>query len=141
MSKRASFNEGEQTRKRIRLIDGNCQPEPLADAGAWELLEKYLTTDMTYPQLEEEFSSYLGDRYVFDDWKDARDALFSGDGDDSIALANLRALKASHIPLLSSSPWTDGPLLSTPVEQRRPPKSRIDRLSSTRIQRSGRRPK
>lgn len=103
-------------------IIGNCQPEPLADAGAWELLEKYLTTDMTYPQLEEEFSSYLGDRYVFDDWKDARDALFSGDGDDSIALANLRALKASHIPLLSSSPWTDGPLLSTPVEQRRPPK-------------------
>jgi hypothetical protein len=102
---------------------GDCQPAPLADAGAWEILEKYLTTDMTYPQLEEAFSAYLGDRYIFDDWKDARDALFSGDGDNSIALANLRTLKTSHIPLPSSPPRTDGPLSSTPIEQwRRPPK-------------------
>ncbi|KAG1762160.1 hypothetical protein EV702DRAFT_1052638 [Suillus placidus] len=130
MSKCASSNEAEleHTQKHIQLIDRNCRPAPLADAGAWELLEKYLTTDMTYPQLEEEFSSYLGDRYIFNDWKDARDALFSSDGNDSIALANLRALKTSHIPLLSSSPRTDGPSLSTPVEWCRPPKSMMNHL-------------
>ncbi|KAG1865675.1 hypothetical protein C8R48DRAFT_772675 [Suillus tomentosus] len=143
MSKRTSLNDGEHTRKRTRIDDGDCQPAPLADAGAWEILEKYLATDMTYPQLEEAFSAYLGDRYIFDDWKDARDALFSGDGDNSIALANLRALKTSHIPLPSSPPRTDGPLSSTPIEQwRRPPKlTEVDRLSSTCVQRSGRRPK
>ncbi|KAG1809890.1 uncharacterized protein HD556DRAFT_1302308 [Suillus plorans] len=95
-------------------------PAPLADGGTWEILEKYLTMDMTYPQLEEAFSAYLGDRYIFDDWKDARDVLFSGDGDDgdnSITLANLRASKTSHIPLPLSPPRTDGPLSSTPIEQ------------------------
>jgi hypothetical protein len=53
--------------------------------------------------MEEAFSSYLGDRYCSEDWKDARDALFSGDGDDSIALANLLALRATHV-LQSSGP-------------------------------------
>jgi hypothetical protein len=53
--------------------------------------------------MEEAFSSYLGDRYCSEDWKDARDALFSSDGDDSIALANLLALRATHV-LQSSGP-------------------------------------
>jgi hypothetical protein len=69
--------------------------------------------------MEEAFSSYLGDRYIADDWKDARDALFSGDGDDSIALANLHALKARHIPLPSSSSRMNGHLSSTPVQRTR----------------------
>jgi hypothetical protein len=73
------------------------------DEGAWRILEQFLSTDMTYPDMEEAFSSYLGDRYCLEDWKDARDALFSGDGDDSIALANLLALRATHI-LQSSGP-------------------------------------
>lgn len=54
-------------------------------------------TDATYPQTEEAFVSYLGDRYSAEDWKDALATLFSGDGDDMIALANLCALKAVYI--------------------------------------------
>jgi hypothetical protein len=102
-------------------LAGNCRtaPSPLADQGAWSILEQFLTTDMTYPQMEESFSSYLGDRYVADGWKDARDALFSGDGDDSIALANLCALKARHMPLPSSSSRMNGQPSSTPVQRSR----------------------
>lgn len=61
---------------------------------------------MTYPQMEEDFLSYLGDRYCADDWKDARDALFSADdlNDDATPLANLQALYAKHITPQSSSP-------------------------------------
>lgn len=35
-------------------------PSPLTDSGTWDILEQYLTTDMTYPQMEEAFSAYLG---------------------------------------------------------------------------------
>jgi hypothetical protein len=61
---------------------------------------------MTYPQMEEEFSSYLSDRYCVDDWKDARDALFSADNlnDHATPLANLQALYAKYIAHQSSSP-------------------------------------
>jgi hypothetical protein len=77
-------------------------PSPKADEGAWLILENFLVTDATYPQTEEAFVSYLGDRYSAEDWKDALAALFSGDGDDGIALANLRALKAIYIPQVST---------------------------------------
>ncbi|KAG1879005.1 uncharacterized protein F5891DRAFT_1204399 [Suillus fuscotomentosus] len=58
---------------------------------------------MTYSQMEEALLSYLGDRYSADDWKEAQDALFSGDSNDSIALGNLCAVKAKHLPQASSS--------------------------------------
>lgn len=79
---------------------GNCRtaPSPREDVNAWRILERFLTTDITYPQTEDAFLSYLGDRYTPDDWKDARAALFSGDGDDALALSNLRALMAANIP-------------------------------------------
>ncbi|KAG0698733.1 hypothetical protein DFH29DRAFT_1002583 [Suillus ampliporus] len=114
---------------------GNWQaaPLPLADEGAWRILEQFLTTDVTYPQMEEAFSVYLGGRYIADDWKDARDALFSGDGDDSIALANLYTLKARHMPLPSHLSRVDGRLSSTPIQHLcKCPKLRTD--SSTRVQ-------
>jgi hypothetical protein len=59
---------------------------------------------MTYTQMEEALLSHLGDRYSPNDWKESRDALFSGDGDDQLALANLRAVKAKHIQPASSAP-------------------------------------
>ncbi|KAG1739739.1 hypothetical protein EDB19DRAFT_1828733 [Suillus lakei] len=92
-------------------------PSPLVDEGAWQILFQYLTTEMTYPQMEEEFLSYLSDRYCADDWKDTRDALFSADdlNDDATPLANLQALYAKHCvpvaPLLSD---TAGPLENSP---------------------------
>lgn len=92
-------------------------PSPLTDSGTWDILEQYLTTDMTYPQIEEAFSVYLGNRYIANDWKDARDALFSGDGCDSIALTNLCALRARHILLPSSSSRLDSCLSTTSAQR------------------------
>jgi hypothetical protein len=87
-----------------RIIGNQTIPTtPLADKHASAILEQFLTTDMMYPQMEDALLSYLGDQYSADDWKESRDALFSGDGDDKLALANLRAVKAKHIhPALSA---------------------------------------
>jgi hypothetical protein len=73
---------------------------------------------MTYPQMEVTFLSYLSNRYSEDDWKESRDALFSGDGDDMVALDNLRIVKAKHIPLAlpaHTSPVIDRQLSMAPV--------------------------
>jgi hypothetical protein len=77
-------------------------PSPLKDPAAWEILERYLTTDQTYGQMEDDFHAYLGDRHRLADWNDARLALFSGDGDDQLSLSNLLALKRKHISEQSS---------------------------------------
>jgi hypothetical protein len=93
---------------------------PLEDESAWRILFQYLTTEMTYPQMEEEFISYLGDRYCANDWKDARDTLFSADdlNDNATPLANLQALYVKHVPQASSllnmaSPPEDSLVVST----------------------------
>ncbi|KAG0703962.1 hypothetical protein DFH29DRAFT_874067 [Suillus ampliporus] len=52
-------------------------PSALMDNRAWEIMEQYLTTTMTYPEMEDAFSMYLGDRYSPDDWAEARATLFS----------------------------------------------------------------
>ncbi|KAG0691716.1 hypothetical protein DFH29DRAFT_883868 [Suillus ampliporus] len=102
--------------------NGRTAPSPLADQGAWCILEQFLTTDMTYPQMDEAFSSYLGDRYVADDWKDARNA-------------KPLHLKARHMPLPPSSSRMNGHLSSTPVQRsHQRPKSRTN--SSTHIKQS-----
>ncbi|KAG0698589.1 hypothetical protein DFH29DRAFT_1002676 [Suillus ampliporus] len=118
MSKHAASSDDERAPKHIRCEeeDSWVTSSPLVDEGAWRILEQFLTTDMTFPEMEDAFSSYLGDQYSADDWKDARDVLFSGDGDDSVALANLHVLKARHILHMSSDssdiphPATDSPL-------------------------------
>ncbi|KAG2744346.1 hypothetical protein P692DRAFT_20745736 [Suillus brevipes Sb2] len=98
MSKRVASNDDAPTAKRLRIDEGQYRTAPLADEGAWRILEDYLTTSMTYPQMEEAFRSYLGVRYSEDEWKEAQHALFSGDGDDDVALENLRVVKAKHMP-------------------------------------------
>ncbi|KAG1729540.1 hypothetical protein EDD22DRAFT_853119 [Suillus occidentalis] len=108
MAKCAASIDDQRAPKRARITEGTypsprlVAPSPKADEGAWRILETFLTTDATYPQTEEAFMSYLGDRYSAEDWKDALAALFSGDGNDSIALANLRALKAIHVSQAST---------------------------------------
>jgi hypothetical protein len=80
---------------------------------------------MTYAQMEEALSSYLGNQYSADDWKESRDALFSGDGDDDLALRNLRAVKAKHIPSASASSDSsvaDGPSSARVQSSRKPAK-------------------
>ncbi|KAG2107664.1 uncharacterized protein F5147DRAFT_774111 [Suillus discolor] len=102
MSKRAASNDDAPTPKCIKINDRN-QTAPLADKHAWAILEQFLTTDMTYTQMEEALSLYLGNRYSVDDWKESQDALFFGDSDDNLALRNLHAVKAKHIHSVSAS--------------------------------------
>ncbi|KAG2364694.1 hypothetical protein BDR07DRAFT_1482164 [Suillus spraguei] len=107
MSKRTVLNDDAPTAKHIRIDEGSqCQSwtAPLADERAWRILEEFLTTDMTYPLMEEAFLSYLGNQYSEDDWKESHNALFSGDGDDKVALENLWVVKAKHMPLASCAP-------------------------------------
>jgi hypothetical protein len=47
------------------------QTAPLNDEHAWRIMEDFLTTDMTYPKMEEVFLSYLGDQYADGKWKEA----------------------------------------------------------------------
>ncbi|KAG2739763.1 hypothetical protein P692DRAFT_20881415 [Suillus brevipes Sb2] len=136
MSKRAASesHDDEPTSKCIRNHEGTRAPSPLADHGAWCILEQYLTTDMTYPQMEAAFASYLGNRYDADDWKEARDALFSGDDDNCLALANLLALKARHIPQGASSTSTVVTLRKDSAISTAAPKAAV-RLKSARVRR------
>ncbi|KAG1889783.1 uncharacterized protein F5891DRAFT_1198371 [Suillus fuscotomentosus] len=90
MAKHAASTDNQCAPKRVRINEGTClaASSPKADEGAWRILETFLMTDTTYPQTEEAFVSYLGDRYSAEDWKDALAALFSGDGDDMIVPFN-----------------------------------------------------
>lgn len=104
--------------------DTDNQSSPaLCDKQAWGILQQFLTTNMTMPDMDNALASYLGDRYFADDWVEPRRALFSGEGDDGESLANLNLLMARHV-----SPT--------------PPASKtVNRLSSSHRKRSRRQPK
>ncbi|KAG1793341.1 uncharacterized protein HD556DRAFT_1443775 [Suillus plorans] len=53
---------------------------------------------MSYSEMEEKLSSYLGDQYSADDWKDAKTTLFSGEDDVRACLRNLELLRKRYIP-------------------------------------------
>jgi hypothetical protein len=53
---------------------------------------------MSFSEMEEKLSSYLGDRYSADDWKDAKSTLFSGEDDLGVCSRNLELLRKSYIP-------------------------------------------
>ncbi|KAG1895080.1 uncharacterized protein F5891DRAFT_984535 [Suillus fuscotomentosus] len=99
MAKRAASGDDQPAPKHAKLDKRNCQtaPSPREDVNAWHILERFLTTEMTYPEMDDALLSYLGDQYSPDDWKDARVALFSGDSDDCVALSNLRILMAANL--------------------------------------------
>ncbi|KAG2031209.1 hypothetical protein BDR03DRAFT_1016296 [Suillus americanus] len=99
MSKRAALNEEQASVKCVRIE----APSPLQDPGAWAFFECYLTTDLTYGEMEDQFHAYLGNRHRLDNWKDARLALFSGDNDNQLSLSNVLALKRKYILDKSSS--------------------------------------
>jgi hypothetical protein len=64
-------------------------------------MEQFLTTAMTYPDMENAFFAYLGNRYSPDDWAEARDALWSGEGNDELSLENLLRVKDRYLPRVS----------------------------------------
>ncbi|KAG1851801.1 hypothetical protein C8R48DRAFT_777751 [Suillus tomentosus] len=105
--KRMALPIDEPPSKRIRNdSNGTCAPSPLEDAGTWSFLERYLKSELSYGQAEEGLISYLGNRYREDDWREAKLAVFSGDGDDYEAMNNLMALKRRYIPEPSVSSST-----------------------------------
>ncbi|KAG1734424.1 uncharacterized protein EDB91DRAFT_1084081 [Suillus paluster] len=83
------------------LDDDLALPTPLQDEAAWNIMEEYLTTNMTFPQMEAKLTSHLGVRYIEADWAEARNALFSADEDTASALDNLRAVKTRHMSSLA----------------------------------------
>ncbi|KAG1896777.1 uncharacterized protein F5891DRAFT_983199 [Suillus fuscotomentosus] len=87
-------------RMRDRNYEGNSHPvpSPLADQGAWHILAQFLETEMSYSEMEEKLSLYLGDRYSVDDWNDAKITLFSGEDDIGACLRNLEILRKRYIP-------------------------------------------
>ncbi|KAG2124760.1 hypothetical protein BD769DRAFT_1669255 [Suillus cothurnatus] len=76
-------------------------PTPLQDEAAWNIFEEYLTTHMTFPQIEAKLMLHLGNWYVEPDWAEARNALFSANEDTVSALENLHAIKAQHMSSLA----------------------------------------
>jgi hypothetical protein len=78
--------------------NSHTAPSPLADRGAWRILAQFLETEISYSEMEEKLSSYLGDRYSADDWKDAKATLFSGEDDLAACLRNLELLRKKYIP-------------------------------------------
>ncbi|KAG0698113.1 hypothetical protein DFH29DRAFT_878242 [Suillus ampliporus] len=94
MSKRSAPTELEPNAKCVRLEEQSA----LKDPATWDILERYLTTDLTYGQMEQDFHAYLGNCHRLLEWTDARLALFSGDDDNEVSLANLLVLKRKHIP-------------------------------------------
>jgi hypothetical protein len=71
---------------------------PLADRGAWRILAQFLKTEMSYGEMEEKLSLYLGNQYSADDWKDTKTTLFSGENDIGMCLRNLEILRKKYIP-------------------------------------------
>ncbi|KAG1738459.1 hypothetical protein EDD22DRAFT_852065 [Suillus occidentalis] len=114
MSKRDRSNNNQPTltHKCARIDEGNhtALSSALQDPHAWKLLKQYLLTDMTYPEMDDALVSYLGDQYSASDWEEARQALFSGDGDIDFCLKNLDTVMAKHIPPLKNSKSGGQPL-------------------------------
>ncbi|KAG2086098.1 hypothetical protein BD769DRAFT_1397002 [Suillus cothurnatus] len=118
MSKRAgSPHHGgdEPTPKRLRIVEGNHTIQSaLYDPHAWDILRKFLTSDMSMGEMDAALESYLGSRFSAGDWEEPRRLLFSSDGDDAQSLANLMELKIKYVP-------EPEPSRAIPVQQLRKP--------------------
>ncbi|KAG1891580.1 uncharacterized protein F5891DRAFT_986769 [Suillus fuscotomentosus] len=86
------------TRNRTYEGTSNVAPSPLANRGAWRILAQFLKTEMSYSEMEEKLSLYLGDQYSADDWKDAKTTLFSGEDNVGTCLRNLELLRQRYMP-------------------------------------------
>ncbi|KAG1900032.1 uncharacterized protein F5891DRAFT_1189123 [Suillus fuscotomentosus] len=94
MSKRAASGGDEPPPKHHCTLQGN---QALCDNGAWDILEKFLTTSMLFSEMNDALEAYLGDRYSEDDWVEPRRLLFSGDADNAESLKNLRVIRKMYI--------------------------------------------
>ncbi|KAG2135610.1 hypothetical protein BD769DRAFT_1385495 [Suillus cothurnatus] len=101
MSKRTgSHNDGDEpTPKHFRIGEGNHTISlGLHNPEAWDILRKFLTSDMSMGEMDAALESHLSSRFSAEDWVDPRCLLFSGDGDDVQSLTNLLELKIKYVP-------------------------------------------
>ncbi|KAG2750983.1 hypothetical protein P692DRAFT_20817624 [Suillus brevipes Sb2] len=105
MTKRvASILYEEPSAKRAKKL-----PAPLTDPRVWDIWESFLTLKVaSYGDIVTKVKNYLGDDFIADDWSEATTALFSGDDDDELSLANFRVVRVKYL--------TDGQGTSPPSE-------------------------
>ncbi|KAG1785181.1 uncharacterized protein HD556DRAFT_1314446 [Suillus plorans] len=94
MAKWSALSPDEHNAKHVRVEALSA----LQDPGAWAILERFLTTDLTFGDMEDKFHAYLGDRHRPLEWTPTKLAIFSGERDDALSLTNLLALKHQYIP-------------------------------------------
>ncbi|KAG1892961.1 uncharacterized protein F5891DRAFT_986285 [Suillus fuscotomentosus] len=95
MSKRARSNNDEPASKRLRIEEGNQTSPALCDKQAWGILQQFLTTDMTMPEMDNTLPMIGWNPDV---------PCSPGEGDDSESLVNLNRLMARHVPPAPPSP-------------------------------------
>ncbi|KAG2744573.1 hypothetical protein P692DRAFT_20877781 [Suillus brevipes Sb2] len=64
MSKCVRSNDDEPASKRLRTEEGNQSSPALCDKQAWGILQQFLTTNMTMPNMDNALVSYLGDKIL-----------------------------------------------------------------------------
>ncbi|KAG2071689.1 hypothetical protein BDR04DRAFT_1117521 [Suillus decipiens] len=64
----------------------DSRPLAMQDPGTWAILEHFLTTDLTYSNMEDEFSAYLSNCHHLLEWMDARMAIWLGKDNDQVSL-------------------------------------------------------
>ena len=83
------------------FLDGadDVHPNATSDSAIWDMFEEFLMSDMGYGQLTDRMKTHLSSRYRCEDWKEIEKVLFSGDGDNGLALQNVRAIRLQYVSL------------------------------------------
>jgi hypothetical protein len=61
------------------------------------IFETFLTSTSSYGDVLEKVKGYLGEDFIESEWSEATTALFSGDEDNELSLANFRNVKAKYL--------------------------------------------
>ena len=67
-------------------------PNSHTTAAAWDILEKFATTDMSLPQAESALKDHFGDQYINEKWQPALDAVMAVENDATAALESIKEL-------------------------------------------------
>ena len=59
---------------------------------AWDILEKFATTDKSLPQAENALKDHFGDQYMDEKWRLALDTVMAAENNTTAALDSIREL-------------------------------------------------
>ncbi len=82
-------------------------PQKVSDphtTAAWNILEKFATTDMSLPQAENALKDHFDNHYVDKEWQLAFDAVMAAENDTTAALAAIKELQRSSNPTAAAIP-------------------------------------